>query len=945
MAKILKYGLLVVLLIFLILLLVPWLFKDDIFKRVQAEANNNLKGELVIEDLSLSLIRHFPNLSLGLSGLSYTNAAPFEGQQLFAIGEIRAKLDLMSVISGDQIKVKEIAIIDPTISAAILEDGAANYNIMKATEDVADVETNSDAQGEGSFNLGIDRFIIENMNVVFNDQQTGVYTAIENGQLKLSGNFSDQDVQMVVKSTMDAFTVAMGGTNYLNKVAVDANLDAAYNQASGKLTLGQNEVALNNLKLVFEGWVQSMEDAMDMDITFSAPNTEFKEVLSLIPAVYMNDYADVKTSGSFAISGNVTGQYGPEDADYPGFDLALNVNNGRFQYPDLPSSVENINVNTQISHQQGDLDKTVVDMKQASMNIANNPFSAKLLLKHPMSDPMVDASVKTTLNLNELTQVVPVEDVALHGIIYADAFVKGSMTQFEGGDYENVDAGGWMAFKGFNAQTTSFKKDVEIDTAYMSVSPQEFKLPVLQSRIGKSDFNGSGKLDNLLTYALHDDTLRGQFALHSAFIDVSELMNAMAEEEQQAENESVADTAAVGSASSEVPAIPGNLDLVLKMDADKVLYNDLNMEQVTGKLTIANAMAKLDRFEMDVLQGRLRMDGVYSTPENVPFVKANFEIKKMDAKSAFTGLNTVQTFAPVAQSTTGSFSTKFSYQGALNDDLSPNLASIKAKGNLYTLGLMVQPELMQTVAEILNNTNYEKIRFQDSDLGFEINDGRINISPAKLFVGDLKAEFSGSHGLDQTMDYHLKTNVPIDKIDLPKELKDLGLASGTIPVEFKIGGTLDKPTVKPVFGDAVGVKDLINNVIDNVVTKAKDSATDLVNAEAEKQIADAKKQADEMMRQAVEQAAQVKAEASKQADALKKEARKQADDLIKEAKGDVFKEAAAKIAADQLVKKADKQIDALEAKANTQADNVVNEARKQADAIIKEAEEKAKIKN
>ena len=176
MAKILKYGFLVVFLIFLILLLLPWLFKDEIFKRVQQEANNNLKGELVIEDLSLSLIRNFPNLSLGLSGLSYTNAAPFEGQQLFSIGEIRAKLDLMSVISGEQIKVKEIAIVNPEIHAQVLEDGTANYDIVKESEDEVSNQEAGEAEASGSFDLGIDQFVIENMNVVFDDQHTGLFT-------------------------------------------------------------------------------------------------------------------------------------------------------------------------------------------------------------------------------------------------------------------------------------------------------------------------------------------------------------------------------------------------------------------------------------------------------------------------------------------------------------------------------------------------------------------------------------------------------------------------------------------------------------------------------------------------------------------------------------------------------------------------------------------------
>ena len=49
-----------------------------------------------------------------------------------------------------------------------------------------------------------------------------------------------------------------------------------------------------------------------MDIKFNAPSTEFKDILSLVPAVYKNDFANIKTSGKAIFNGFVKGTYSRE---------------------------------------------------------------------------------------------------------------------------------------------------------------------------------------------------------------------------------------------------------------------------------------------------------------------------------------------------------------------------------------------------------------------------------------------------------------------------------------------------------------------------------------------------------------------------------------------------------------------------------------------------------
>ena len=937
MGKVIKYSLLAVFLIFLILLLVPWLFKDQIFAKVQEEANKNLKGELVIGDLGLSLIRDFPNLTLVLDDMSYTGEGAFQNNKLFIIKQVKAELDLMSVFKGESIHVLEIQIDQPNLDVKILKDGTANYDILKEQEEVSTAET--ETEEAATFNLGIDRFIINGLNLTYNDQEGGIFSAIENGNLILRGRFSEVETDVNSEITIDALTVALGQVSYLNKVKVSVLLDALYNQETGKLDLGENEVALNELNLLFNGWLQSFEEKVALDLNFESPGADFKEILSLVPSVYTADFSNVKASGSFSVKGNVTGDYFYKGEDMPGFDLAIDVKNGQFRYPDLPASVDNIFITSNINHPQGDLDELQIKT-DASLNLAGSPFKANMFLKTPMSDPYIDLKLKTDLDLGKLAQVVPIEGTTMQGILIADAFVKGNMSQFEKEEYNKVEAGGWLNTKGLNLSEESINESLIIDTAYAEVTPKYLNVPALRMTIGESDFSGSGKLYNMLGYALADDTLSGNLVLNSTFTNVNQLMGMLEEEDVEGVS-NPEDSAAI----SEVAVIPGNLDLGITANADRVLYDDLELKNLSGKLTIKDSKAILKDFQMDMLQGKLFLNGDYSTPNNKPLVHANMELKSVDAKAAFTGLNTVQAFAPVANATSGSFTTKLTYEGLLKDDLSPDLNSVRAKGNLYTLGLLIQPEIMKTISGILNDSRFDKVRFQDADLSFEINDGRIKVSPVKVFIGDLKAEFSGSHGLDQTLDYLLSTTVAIDKIDMPEEIKSLGLLKGSIPVQFKIGGTLDKPTVKPVFGKATGTKEIIKDIVDNVVTEVKDSVINTVNKEAERIMAEAQAQADKLMKDAELQAQQIKEEAATQAQKLKDEARKQADKLIAEAKGDPLKEIGARTAADLAIKEADKKIDKLLKDANNKADGVVAAAKKESDRILKETEERAKIAN
>ena len=85
-------------LLLLLLILVPVLFGGRIAERVKTQANRSLNAKVDWRDAGLSLFGDFPNLTLGLDGLTVVGVGKFEGDTLAAIRRLGVVIDLASAV-------------------------------------------------------------------------------------------------------------------------------------------------------------------------------------------------------------------------------------------------------------------------------------------------------------------------------------------------------------------------------------------------------------------------------------------------------------------------------------------------------------------------------------------------------------------------------------------------------------------------------------------------------------------------------------------------------------------------------------------------------------------------------------------------------------------------------------------------------------------------------
>lgn len=505
---------------------IPYFFKDEILVKIKEEANNTLNAKVDFADVDLSLLRSFPDFSFKMDQLSIVGIDDFEGINLVKAENIDFTLDLMSVIKSDRpIEIETINFDQPEINILVLKNGQANYDIVKPSEPTTE-ET-----AEYDFLIQLKNYSITEGNFTYDDRAGNMFLELKNLNHKGRGDFTQDVFDLVTKTNIEQLTAASGGVRYLKKA--NTSLDATFNIdfPNNTYTLKDNSLQINAMKLLADGFVQLQNDeSINIDFTFDAPKNDFKNLLSLIPSAYTSDFSAVKTDGKMAFNGYVKGIYNGQKELLPGFKISLDVDQGSFQYPDLPTGFDNIFVNLNVESPSSNLDKIKIDIPSFKFAMGGKPFEGRFKLTTPISDPNIDTKVKGMIDLAEINKAFPLEGVTeLSGIINADFTAQTRMSTLENGQYEDANVSGSSSIKDLTYDAEGIPK-VFISDAQANLSPKKIEVNNFTGKLGKSDLQISGQLDNILAYFSPNKTLTGDVKLRSNYFNVDEWMTEMEEE-------------------------------------------------------------------------------------------------------------------------------------------------------------------------------------------------------------------------------------------------------------------------------------------------------------------------------------------------------------------------------------------------------------------------------
>ncbi len=422
-------------------LLVPVMFKDKIKERVEKEINAMVNAKVSFTGYKLSLFRAFPNASFTLKDLNVTGIDKFEGDTLAAVKSFSLVFNLRSLFGDGGYEIRSITIDQPMVNAIVLEDGMANWDIIKESPEGVGTDTLA-TTGEEALQVALNKLSVTNGRIYYSDRESDMAAALEELEFILSGNMAASRTSIVMELAAGNVDFTMGKMPYLKdaKMNFQAEIDALLD--SMKFTLRDNLLKINDIALNFSGTVTMPEEDIDLDLIFSTPETSFKSLLSLIPAFYKKDFAELKATGNFTLDGAIKGIYSSADSTLPDITAGLEVKDGVISYPDLPGKITDININGKVQTDGKEMDNTVVDVSRFHFELSGNPFDMTFRLATPMSDPSIAVIAKGKIDLAKLQQAIPLDSITINGLIDLSVDMAGRMSMLENKAYDQFRAAG-----------------------------------------------------------------------------------------------------------------------------------------------------------------------------------------------------------------------------------------------------------------------------------------------------------------------------------------------------------------------------------------------------------------------------------------------------------------------------------------------------------------------
>ncbi len=789
------------------LLVIPTFFKSDILQFIEKQSGKYIQAQLKIGDMNLSMFKNFPNLNVKLKNVLITGQEEFAGDTVVYFPLFEASVNLKSIFSGDEFIINKLLLKECYLAPTVSNTGKANWDILivSGNENISQTGPTSGTDKETSEKgIRLNDIAIEDLFINYQDFQQSTYASIADIDLNLNGNFSETHTLIDLILSLQDISFRHQNSVWLHKTDLTWQTTIGANFETMTFDIQKNDLALNDLKLDLTGNVGIQDDKYLLDLHLNAPDTKFASLLALVPKALQHHIEGVETDGDFKLQVAVQGEYYTDHL--PSIQADLLVKDAFLKYPELPEAIRQINLDLNVSNPGGPVDSTHLNLKKLSFDIAGNPFKTYLQVVNP-NDPLLTGGAVGVIDFSRLKQALPLKDITLQGSITTDMTFDGKYQYIENEQYEKFTAKGNVVLKDLLFVNAEFPEGIHIPQGTVTITPAQLNLKQLQAKVFSSDFTLQGNISNYLPYIFKNETLKGNFSLNSNRINLNEFIIAQAQAAKQTVTDSTKQskpTAAEGALE-----IPKNIDIRLRTNIHTILFDRLNIQDVQGDISLAQATATLKNLSMDMLEGKMVMNGQYSTRNpQTPTVNFKLNITDFDIHAAYEAFSFIRKSIPVAMNCNGLVSASMNFSSTLDKEMSPIMTTANGDGYLESKGILINDNpAMNQLANILKNDELSRLSISKLKINFKLENGNIKVEPFKTTFAGNPVTISGTQSVDGQLDYTLSMNIDRKFFgeDINKLLKSIPGSNNikNLDIDAKIEGTLSKPVIKPDLTKAI----------------------------------------------------------------------------------------------------------------------------------------------
>lgn len=782
------------------LIAIPVLFKDTLLEKTKLTIKKQMGVEVGFNDFKLSLIKNFPKASLQLTDVFVKGSGNFSHDSIFTVSDFRAVMSLASLFKKSGATIEKITMEKPVLNLLVAEDGSAIWDFSTGAGSPDPATETATSTDDKVFQLGLENVEISDALIIYDDRSIDTKLLFRNSDLKLSGKMYGSTTTLDAWAKVGEFVLTYDSVDYVSGTTLETNTLFSVDYTTLDFAIKENKLLVNRLPLVVGGGFKMPNDTIFFNLDIKSEKSDLDEFLALVPKDYEKYLDGLTATGNASLAGFMKGYY--YEDEYPWYQFAINVENGRLKYKALPEEVRNITADVRLIQPQGDLDKMEFRISKAHAEIKNNPIDLTLLVNDLFGDPYFDGGLVGKINFTELKDALPLDSVNIAGEVDANVFVKARLSDIMEENYSEVKSDGIVFLSGFSYNDPKLTKPVFIPNGKLNFSPSFAELTELEIHIGQSDINLSGKVSNYLGYYLTGGKLTGNLDLTSQNLNLNELMNIQVKTETPPQEKTKPEPGQESEPALTVFSIPENLDLRFTSHVSKAKIGSFPATDVNGLVTASKGKLVLDGLNMNLFGGQIELTGSYlNNPENKPFFDFGFDVKEIGLPEAARSVKALGKIMPANSKSQGKISTRFTVKGRLDKTLMPIASSVNGLGSLSTKNIqIIDSPTFDQLKSVLQQDRLKNIRVDDFTGQFNVANGNLMLKPFATKIAGQQVTITGQLNVDDILDAKMDFVVERSAFG-PKIQEILGILPGqenitAVPVTVMLSGPVGKPEVK-----------------------------------------------------------------------------------------------------------------------------------------------------
>lgn len=733
--RIIKYIIsilaLIILLVFGVLFSVIKLYDKEIKDIALKQINNQLISPMIIQNIELSAFNYFPAISLQFSNLLIKDPLANNDTLLFAKNAF-LNFDAYDLINKKYI-VRKLVLKNGSLAAKVSSDGKENF----------DVFISKDKSENNNFKFSLEQLTLKDFSVNYQNIPLSQQYDFTISDSKLKGQFSNQEYDLNILSSMSVNKFDLEGVNYISSKNANTEIILQVKNDPFSLVIKKGKLKIADMNFFLEGdYKSSKKDRINLNI--KGNQIQISEIFSILPL----DYASIKTKysseGIFNFDGNLNGEINNKQP--LSFFVNFNAENAT-----LKDKLNNIQL------EKIDLSGTF-NNKEQNLKIIN--FSALMNDKIMRGNLEIDnfktptyfLNIEGLFDLNKIPFFTTLKDFSLDGETAIEMETK-ITTKNDKLFFENLD--GNIVSEKINIEYLPLKTQLELNDFEADISKKNMDITVQNSFFNEDEFSMNlNFMDWNKWFQADSKKIKCNYDLKLDKFHLDDFLEIF-----DSKDSSKTDY---------------QIDLEGAIAANELYYDNLKFFNISSKRLKINKSIEIKNLFMESYDGEILLN-IYNADLNSDNQNwlIDGELSSLNIKQLMKSFNDFDQDYIKNEHISGSISSDFNSQlifDSLNNWDFQN-SSIESKNTFKGIVLLEYPFLYDILKVFENSVitrniidinhyekNLHKVVFKDFKSTIIFSDGITEIDKTNFENDVLDFSFYGNYNLENLVDYHLSFN-------------------------------------------------------------------------------------------------------------------------------------------------------------------------------------------